>query len=83
MLLRILIIILFVAMLASLASGWYYFCKDRGAPRRRLLHALGTRVTLALLLLAAIAWGLASGQLGSLAPWDRTLHNPAPESPPR
>lgn len=82
--LRIVIIILFVAMLASLASGYYYFCKDQGAPRRRLLHALGTRVALAMLLLAAIAWGLATGQLGSLAPWDRTLHSPsAPQSQPR
>ncbi len=38
------------------------------------MHALGTRVTLAALLIITIAYGIYSGQLGSNAPWDRQLN---------
>lgn len=74
MLLKIIIVVLFFAVLASLSSGLYFLVKDAGGPRRRLLHSLGVRITLATLLLGAITYGFVTGKLGSTAPWDRQLH---------
>ncbi len=69
--LKLLIIVLFIAVLFSLSSGLVFLLKDMGSSSRRTLYALGTRVVLAALLLASIFYGLATGQLGSSAPWDR------------
>ena len=74
MLLKIIIVVLFVAVLASLGSGLYFLVKDAGNSRRRLLHSLGLRITLAALLLGVITYGFVSGKLGSTAPWDRQLY---------
>ncbi|HLS98559.1 MAG: twin transmembrane helix small protein [Porticoccaceae bacterium] len=74
MLLKIIIVILFIAVLASLTSGLYFLMKDVGNSRRRTLYALGVRVTLAALLVGTIVYGFASGKLHSTAPWDRQLH---------
>lgn len=74
MLLKFIIVILFLAVLASLSSGLYFLMKDVGNSRRRTLYALGVRVTLASLLVATIVYGFASGKLRSTAPWDRQLH---------
>ncbi|MCK9467807.1 MAG: DUF2909 domain-containing protein [Porticoccaceae bacterium] len=74
MLLKIIIVVLFVAVLISLSSGLYFLIQDAGNSRRRLLHSLGVRVTLAALLLGAITYGFVSGKLGSTAPWDQQLH---------
>lgn len=76
MLLKITIVILFIAVLVSLSSGLYFLLKDFGNTRRRTLYALGVRVTLATLLIGLIAYGFVSGQLHSTAPWDRQLHPP-------
>ena len=78
MLLKIIIVILFFAVLASLSSGLYFLMKDVGNPRKRTLYALGIRVTLAVLLVGTIVYGFVSGELRSTAPWDRQLH-PAAE----
>jgi hypothetical protein len=72
--LKIIILILLLALMISLWSGFYFLVKDQGNSRQRLLTALGTRVTLGALLLIAIAYGIYRGELGSKAPWDASLH---------
>ncbi len=66
------IVILLFALLVSLASGFYFLMSDKGEGRR-VLHSLGVRVSIAISLLALIAYGLVTGQIGNRAPWDRTL----------
>lgn len=68
--LKIAIVVLFIATVASLSSGLYFLLNDMGSKSKRTLYALGVRVILAVLLLSCIVYGLASGQLGSTAPWD-------------
>lgn len=77
--LKVLIVILFIAVLISLSSGLVFLLKDMGSQSKRTLYALGIRVSLAALLLACVFYGLATGQLGSSAPWDNgpTLESPA------
>lgn len=69
MLLKLLIVVLFLAVLASLSSGLVFLFKDQENERKRVLYALGIRVCLAATLLALVFYGLASGQLGMNAPW--------------
>jgi hypothetical protein len=66
------ILIVFFALLASLASGLFFLVKDQGRSKRTL-YSLGVRVTLAIILLALISYGVLSGQLRSKAPWSQ--HN--------
>ncbi|HWK53362.1 MAG TPA: DUF2909 domain-containing protein [Hyphomicrobiales bacterium] len=70
--LRILIVVLLVAMILSLVSGAAFFFKDQGEGRRTLF-ALGVRVTLAVLLIICLVYGVMSGELRLDAPW---LHQP-------
>ncbi|MCC5873124.1 MAG: DUF2909 domain-containing protein [Gammaproteobacteria bacterium] len=69
MLLKILIVILFIAVLVSLSSGLVFLFKDQESGRKRVLYALGTRVCLAAALLGLVFYGLVSGELGMGAPW--------------
>lgn len=64
------ILIVFFALLASLASGLFFLVKDQGRSKRTL-YSLGVRVTLAIILLALISYGMLSGQLKSKAPWSQ------------
>lgn len=81
--LKTFILILFALILLSLTGALAFLFKDIGSERKRLLYALGIRVSLAVLLAAALVYGFASGQLTSTAPWDRTLHGqPVAPSPP-
>ena len=66
------IVILFVLLLVSLASGLEFLVKDQGRTRRTL-NSLGIRVTLAVTLVAVIGYGFYSGQLRSKAPWDAAI----------
>jgi hypothetical protein len=66
------IIIVFVALLISLASGLVFLFKDRGEGKRTM-YALGIRVTLAATLLILVTYGVLSGQLQSQAPWSSQL----------
>ncbi len=69
--LKIAIVILMLALVASLASGFYYLMVDQGdKSRRRTFHSLGVRLTLAITLMGLIAYGVATGQLGHRTPWD-------------
>lgn len=71
MMLKILIVVLFVAVLVSLSGGLVFLMKDLSdSESKRTLYALGIRITLATALMASIAYGLHTGQLGSRAPWD-------------
>jgi len=83
MLLKIIIVILFIGVVASLFGGLNFLVKDMGNNSRRLLYALGIRIGLASLLLACVIYGNYTGQLSSTAPWDRQLHpeNVAPIQP--
>lgn len=83
MLLKTIIVVLFIAVLISLFSGLNFLVKDLGNSKRRLLVALGTRITLATLLLGTIGYGIYTGQLGSTAPWDRKLHPEATRVTPQ
>jgi hypothetical protein len=80
MILKTIIIILLIGVVASLMSGLFFLFKDSEDPKsRRLLHALGVRVTLAALLLSTVFYGFYTGQLrmGTNAPWhDRAATAP-------
>ncbi len=70
MLLKILIVILFFAMLASLFSGLGFLLQDQGkSGARRTLYALGIRVSLAACLLLLVFYGIYTGELQLGAPW--------------
>ena len=74
MLLKTIIVVLFIAVVVSLFSGLRFLVKDLGNSKRRLLFALGLRITLAALLLGTVIYGAYTGQISSRAPWDRQLH---------
>ncbi|SDN13503.1 DUF2909 family protein [Vreelandella arcis] len=61
MLLKLLIIIIFIAMLVSLLAGAGYLLRD-GASSKRLLISLKFRIGFACLLLVLITYGFWSGQ---------------------
>lgn len=63
------ILIVFILLVISLFSSLFFVYKDKGEGMRPF-YALTTRVTLAVLLIGLIGYGLATGQLGSRAPWD-------------
>lgn len=75
--LKIIIVILFIAVLFSLSGALVFLLKDMGSASKRTLYLLGIRVSLAALLLACIFYGLYTGQLHSSAPWDRGVESPA------
>jgi len=68
--LKLLIIVLFIAVVASLSSGLIFLLKDMNVPdSKRTVYALGIRITLAATLLLVIAYGIATGKLNNTAPW--------------
>ena len=76
---KVIIVLLLIALIASLFSGLVFLVKDQGRSRRTL-HSLGIRVTLAIALVATIAYGFYSGQLKVGAPWDAHKYGPPPGS---
>jgi hypothetical protein len=67
--LKIVIIVLFIGLLISLASGLVFLAKDKGSTRRTW-NSLSVRLVLAALLMGFLIYGVISGKLGSKAPWD-------------
>ena len=68
--LKVAIIIVLIAMIISLITGFNFLLKDLGDPtKKRTAYALGVRIGLAALLLILISYGLWSGQLVISAPW--------------
>ena len=66
--LKIIIVVLIIGILISLITGATFFFKDQGKTKRTL-YSLGVRVTLAVLLLICVTWGVLSGALVLDAPW--------------
>tara|TARA_Y100001954_G_C15292201_1_gene351780 strand:- start:12 stop:230 length:219 start_codon:yes stop_codon:yes gene_type:complete len=58
------IILLIVGILVSLASSLFFLFKDKGQGKRTV-YGLGIRVTLAILLIILVAYGLSTGELGN------------------
>ncbi len=77
--LKVIIVILFFAVLASLSSALFFLLKDTGSKSKRALYALGIRIGLASLLLLCIFYGIYTGQLSSRAPWDSGPQTAAPD----
>jgi len=70
--LKIVIVLLFVALVISLFTGLAFLFQDRekDGKSRRLWNALTVRLVLAALLIGFLIYGVFTGQLGSNAPWD-------------
>lgn len=69
MFLKILVVVLFIANLVALGSAFVTLMQDQGKTGRRTARLLSIRVSLAVLLLAVVAYGLYTGQLGTQVPW--------------
>lgn len=69
MLLKTIIVVLFVALLISLATGFVFLIKDKGTAMRTW-NSLSVRLIIAFALIACLIYGFATGQLKSKAPWD-------------
>jgi uncharacterized membrane protein len=81
-LLKITILVLVLALLVSLGSGFYFLMTDQGdKTRRRTLHSLGVRLGIAIALAAVILYSIATGQLGNRNPWDAGPRAQASEEP--
>ena len=79
MFLKFLIVVLLLALIASLGAGFYYLMVDQGNIRkRRLVNSLGVRLSLAVTLMALILFGVSSGRLGSNAPWENHTYADKP-----
>tara|TARA_B100001029_G_scaffold69911_1_gene56882 strand:+ start:3325 stop:3531 length:207 start_codon:yes stop_codon:yes gene_type:complete len=66
--LKFIIIVLAIAMLVSLFSSAFFLFKDKGNTVRAF-YTLRIRVTIALLLILTVGFGLITGQLGLNSPW--------------
>ena len=72
------IVVLMLALLASLGSGFYYLMVDQGdSNKRRTFHSLGVRLCIAAALMALIIYGVATGRLGHSTPWEARSTPPA------
>ena len=75
MFLKFLIVVLLLALLATLGAGFYFLMVDQGNIRkRRLFNSLGLRLSLAVALMGLILYGVSSGKLTSQAPWERHVY---------
>jgi len=69
--LKTLIVLLMIALVASLASGLVFLMSDQGNPyKKRLFTSLGVRLGLGACLILVILYGVMTGQLGQQNPWD-------------
>jgi len=66
--LKTIILILLAGILISLILGFIFFYQDKGRSKRTL-YALGVRITLAVILIGVVLYGLATGELAMQAPW--------------
>ena len=75
--LKAVIVLLMLALLASLGSGFYFLMDQGNKNKRGTFHSLGIRLALAACLATLIVYGVATGQLGHRNPWDG---GPEPEA---
>lgn len=66
--LKTIIVLLLIGIVISLVFGFVFFYKDKGRSKR-VLYALGVRVTLAVILISCVFYGLITGELALNAPW--------------
>jgi hypothetical protein len=66
--LKTIIVLLLIGIVISLIFGFVFFYKDKGRSKR-VLYALGVRVTLAVILISCVFYGLSTGELALNAPW--------------
>lgn len=72
MLLKTSIFIVIALILLSLGSSLFFLLKDQGTTEsKRTVYGLGLRVSLGILLIILITYGLYTGQLGNSVPWDQ------------
>ena len=72
MLLKTSIFIVIALILLSLGSSLFFLLKDQGTTEsKRTVYGLGVRVSLGILLIILITYGLYTGQLGNSVPWDQ------------
>ena len=77
------IVLLMLALIASLGSGFYYLMVDQGnREKRRTFHSLGVRLSIAAALMALIIYSVATGRLGHKTPWDAEPAPPASQDAP-
>jgi len=69
--LKTVIVLLMIALVASLASGLVFLMSDQGNPeKKRLFTSLGVRLGIGACLLLVILYGVMTGHLGHQNPWD-------------
>jgi hypothetical protein len=73
---KIIIVVLFIANLAALSGAFYTLMLDQGRGGKRTANLLLVRVSLAVLLLAVVIYGVWSGDLGIAAPWHGEIRKP-------
>jgi hypothetical protein len=78
--LKVIIVILLLGIVLSLVAGGVFFFKDQGKTKRTMIM-LGVRVTLAILLMATVTWGVMTGELTLNAPWLNADEPPQREAP--
>ncbi|CAA0104796.1 Uncharacterised protein [Zhongshania aliphaticivorans] len=81
--LKIVIVVLFIALVISLFSGLFFLMQDRGTTMRTW-QSLKVRLILATCLMGFLFYGFFTGELGSKAPWDQRYldSNEASQSKP-
>jgi|TARA_B100000767_G_C19688741_1_gene502973 cytochrome bd-type quinol oxidase subunit 2 len=62
------IYVVIILILLSLASSLFFLFKDQGEGKRSV-YSLGVRVSLAIILLMLVAYGLYTGELGNSVAW--------------
>ncbi|MDB6061910.1 MAG: hypothetical protein JWM78_2013 [Verrucomicrobiaceae bacterium] len=77
--LKVIIVLLFIALVVSLFSGYVFLIKDKGTTSRTW-NSLSVRLVLAALMMGFLVFGIYTGRLGSRAPWDAELAPPANSS---
>jgi hypothetical protein len=77
--LKVVIVLLFIALVVSLFSGYVFLLKDKGTTKRTW-NSLGVRLILAALMMGFLIYGVYTGRLGSKAPWDTLSASPANSS---
>ena len=72
MLLKTAIFIVIALILLSLGGSLIFLLKDQGQTQsKRTVYGLGMRVSLGVVLIILITYGLYTGQLGNSVPWDQ------------
>ncbi len=72
MFLKAVIFIVIALILLSLVTSLFFLFKDQGSTQsKRTVYGLGTRVSLGVLLIILVIYGLYTGQLGNTLPWEQ------------